>query len=50
MCIDFNNVIIHGQPKDTREIWRNQEKSITQSAIARSVDKLKKQCFRALPL
>ena len=43
MCInfiDFNNVVIHGRPKDTREIWTNQEKSITQSAIERIVDKL----------
>ena len=53
MCInfiDFNNVVIHGRPKDTREIWGNQEKSITQSAIERSVDKLKKRVFQGITI
>lgn len=51
MCIkfiDFNNVVIHGRPKDTRENWRNQEKSITQSAIERIVEKLKKRVFQGI--
>ena len=53
MCIDFldfNNVIIHGRPKDTREILRYQEESITQSAIERSVDKLKKRVFQGITI
>lgn len=53
MCInfiDFNNVVIHGRPKDTREIWRNQEKSITQSGIERIVDKLKKRVFQGITM
>ena len=53
MCInfiDFNNAVIHGRPKDTREIWGNQEKSITQSAIERSVDKLKKRVFQGITI
>ena len=53
MCIDFldfNNVIIHGRPKDTREILRYQEEAITQSAIERSVDKLKKRVFQGITI
>ena len=53
MCIDFldfNNVIIHGRPKDTREILRYQEESITQSATERSVDKLKKRVFQGITI
>ena len=53
MCIDFldfNNVIIHGRPKDTREILRYQEESITQTAIERSVDKLKKRVFQGITI
>ena len=47
--IDFN-VVIHGRPKDTRENWRNQEKSITQSAIERIVEKLKKRVFQGITM
>ena len=48
MCINF--IVIHGRPKDTREIWGNQEKSITQSAIERIVDKLKKRVFQGITM
>lgn len=47
MCIDFM-LLFRDDQRTLRKIWRNQEKSITQSAIERSVDKLKKRVFQGI--